>query len=169
MEKQGTYFEEVKAAVSRYSTTLIKIAFIYLKNMQDAEDVVQDVFVIYMTKKPQFVCEEHRKNWLMRCTINKCKDHLRSAWHRKREPISEEILRSGAVRYGSEMHETEHSEVMQAIWQLDVKYRIPFHLHYIEGYSIKEIAEMLNKKPSGVGTLLARARKKLERDLEERI
>lgn len=63
MEKQHECSEEV---VFRYSQMLVKIAFTYLKSMHDAEDVVQDVFIIYMTKSPKFSGEEHRRNWLAR-------------------------------------------------------------------------------------------------------
>lgn len=144
--------EEVEEAVFRYSQMLLKIAFTYLKSMQDAEDVVQDVFVIYLTKTPGFSSEEHRRNWLVRCTINKSKDVLRAAWHKKRLPMPDE--------WAGE--ETQELGILQLIWQLEPKYRIPLYLHYCEGYSLNEIAEMLDKKVSTVGTRLARARKKLE-------
>lgn len=171
MERQRTCLEEVKAAVVNYSATLIKVAFTYLKNMQDAEDAVQDVFVIYMTKAPRFESEEHKRNWLMRCTINKCKDTLRSVWYKKRETLSEEVLLQEQIAGGSSASEyetafgEEDSEVLQMVLSLDVKYRIPLHLHYVEGYSIKEIADMLHKKPATVGTLLSRGREKLKRGL----
>lgn len=162
MEKQDTDFDEVKEAVSQYSSMLIKIAFAYLKSMQDAEDAVQDVFLVYLIKRPAFASAEHQRNWLVRCTVNKCKDMLRSAWHKKRETIAEDI-------FAADTGMQEKGEVMQIIWQLDAKYRIPLHLHYIEGYSIKEIAEMLNKKPATIGTLLARARKKLESSIQKEL
>lgn len=157
MEKQCACFDDVKKVVSEYSQMLVKIAFTYLKSMHDAEDVVQDVFIIYMTKNPVFSGEEHRRNWLIRCTVNKCKDLLKAAWYKKWEPVSEELTAPMP----------EEDEVMHCIWQLEAKYRIPFHLHYYEGYSLNEIAKMLDKKPATVGTLLARARKKLERMMRE--
>ena len=113
MEKQHACLEEVEDAVFCYSQMLVKIAFTYLKSMQDAEDVVQDVFVIYMTKFPKFSCEEHRRNWLVRCTINKSKDFLRMAWYRKWLPISEELV----------SEDPEESDILELIWQLEPKYR----------------------------------------------
>lgn len=144
--------DEIKQVVYDYSGILKKISFTYLKNTHDAEDIVQDVFITYLTKHPDFSCEEHRRNWLIRCTINKCKDLLRSFWHKKCLPISEEL----------EYLMPEETEILQLIWKLEDKYRIPLYLHYCMGYSINEISAMLNKKPATVGTLLARARKKLK-------
>ena len=92
----------------------------------------------------------------MRCTINKSKDVLQAAWRKKRLPMPEE--------WTSE--ETQELGILQLIWQLEPKYRIPLYLHYCEGYSLNEIAEMLDKKVSTVGTRLARARKKLETIIE---
>lgn len=145
--------EELKQAVSLYSTLLVKIAFTYLKSMQDAEDVVQDVFLIYLTKKKEFVSEEHRRNWLVRCTINKCKDLLKSTWFRKWIPIPEEV----------EYLEPQESDTIQLVWQLEPKYRIPIYLYYCEGYSLREIAEIMDKKVATVGTLLSRGREKLKK------
>lgn len=149
--------EEVTQSVLLYSRLLVKIAFTYLKSMHDAEDVVQDVFVIYLTKQPKFQSEEHRRNWLVRCTINKCKDLLKASWYKKWVPIPEEL----------EYLDEEESEVLQKVWRLDAKYRVPIYLHYCAGYSMNEIAAMLNKKVSTVGTLLSRGRKKLADMLEK--
>lgn len=152
MKKQHACSEEVEDAVFHYSRMLVKIAFTYLKSMQDAEDVVQDVFIIYLTKSPKFSSEEHRRNWLVRCTINKCKDLLRMAWYKNWLPMPEGLMSEKPEELG----------ILQLIWQLEPKYRIPLYLHYCEGYSLNEIAVMMNKKISTVGTWLARARKKLE-------
>ena len=157
MEKQHACLEEVENAVFNYSQMLIKISFTYLKSMQDAEDVVQDVFVLYLTKSPNFSCEEHRRNWLVRCTINKCKDFLRMTWYKKRLPMPEDLTNE----------EPEDLGILQLIWQLEPKYRIPLYLHYCEGYSLNEIAVMMNKKVSTIGTRLARAKKKLETLIKE--
>ena len=144
---------EVQQVVSLYSTLLVKVAFTYLKNMPDAEDVVQDVFLIYLTKRKVFDSEEHRRNWLVRCTINKCKDLLKSAWFQKWTPIPEEF----------EYLEQQELDTIQLVWQLEPKYRIPIYLHYCEGYSLREIAEIMDKKVATVGTLLSRGREKLKK------
>ncbi len=157
MEKQKEDFDEVKEAVFLYSKMLVKIAYTYLKSMHDAEDVVQDVFLVYLAKNVKFDSEDYKRNWLVRCTINKCKDLLKASWYKSWIPIPEEI----------EYQDREESEVIQLVLKLERKYRIPIYLHYCEGYSLKEIAELLGKKVSSVGTLLARGKKKLEAMIEE--
>jgi len=140
--------ESVRRALDRYSHSLIKIAFAYLKNMADAEEVAQDVFLAYLQKRPRFESGEHEKAWLIRTTINKSKNRLKAGWFRSRNPVPENLS----------YLPKEENEVLQAVLSLDKKYRIPIHLHYYEGYSIQEIAGILQAKPATVGTWLARGR-----------
>lgn len=140
--------ESVRRALKQYSHSLIKVAFAYLKNMADAEEVAQEVFLAYLQKRPVFASDEHEKAWLIRTAINKSKNMLRTGWFRSRNPVPENL---------SYLPE-EENEVLQAVLALDGKYRIPIHLHYYEGYSIQEIAVILRAKPATVGTWLARGR-----------
>lgn len=140
--------ESVRRALDRYSQSLIKIAFAYLKNLADAEEVAQEVFLAYLQKRPAFENDEHEKAWLIRTTINKSKNMLKTGWFRSRNPVPDNL--SYLPR--------EENEVLQAVLALDKKYRIPIHLHYYEGYSIQEIADILQAKPATVGTWLARGR-----------
>ncbi len=143
--------EAVRLAVITHSDTLIKVAFSYLKNMADAEEVAQDVFLAYLQTSPVFANDEHEKAWLIRTTINKCKNRLKSGWFSKRTPMPDEL---------GDLSKQEYS-VLQDVLTLDEKYRIPIHLHYYEGYSLEEIGEILHAKPATVGTWLARGRKML--------
>jgi len=140
--------ESVRRALGLYSQSLIKIAFAYLKNTADAEEVAQDVFLAYLLKRPVFENGEHEKAWLIRTTINKSKNRLKAGWFRSRNPVPEDLS----------YLPKEESDVLQAVLSLDKKYRIPIHLHYYEGYSIQEIAAILEAKPATVGTWLARGR-----------
>ncbi|QHW31457.1 RNA polymerase sigma factor [Paenibacillus rhizovicinus] len=140
--------ESVRKALELYSQSLIKIAFAYLKNTADAEEVAQDVFLTYLQKHPVFDSGEHEKAWLIRTTINKSKNMLKTGWFRSRNPVPEDLS----------YLPKEESDVLQAVLALDKKYRIPIHLHYYEGYSIQEIAAILQAKPATVGTWLARGR-----------
>ncbi|REE78699.1 RNA polymerase sigma-70 factor (ECF subfamily) [Paenibacillus taihuensis] len=144
--------ESVRRALDKYSQSMIKVAFAYLKNTADAEEVAQDVFLAYLQKRPVFQSSEHEKAWLIRTTINKSKNMLKTGWFRSRNPVPEDL--SYLPR--------EESEVLQAVLSLDKKYRIPIHLHYYEGYSIQEIAVILQAKPATVGTWLARGRQLLK-------
>ncbi|OUS74880.1 RNA polymerase subunit sigma-24 [Paenibacillus sp. MY03] len=143
--------EAARNAVINYSDNLVKVAFSYLKNMSDAEEVAQDVFLAYLQSAPVFASGEHEKAWLIRTTINKCKNRLKSGWFRRRAAMPDNL---------GELPRDEHT-VLQEVMSLDVKYRVPIHLHYYEGYSLEEIADMLHSKPATVGTWLARGRKML--------
>lgn len=140
--------ESVRRALDLYSQSMIKIAFAYLKNRADAEEVTQEVFLTYLQKRPVFENGEHEKAWLIRTTINKSKNMLKTGWFRSRNPVPEDLS----------YLPKEENEVLQAVLSLDKKYRIPIHLHYYEGYSIQEIAVIMQAKAATVGTWLARGR-----------
>lgn len=149
--------EALKHAMESYLSLLLHIAYSYMGNRAEAEDIVQEVFLAYYQKAPQFASGEHEKAWLLRTTGNKCKNVLKSGWFKRT------ILGEAQMQYHKEMR----SEVMEAVLRLPVKYREVICLYYVEGYSIKEIAELLHRTPTAVGTQLERARKKLKMELEE--
>lgn len=142
----------VHTAVSMYSKTCVRVAFSYLKNVSEAEDITQEVFLALFESSKKFEHNEHLKAWLIRVTINKCKNHLKSSWFKNRNELPEDL---------SYMPQGE-SDLLQAVLSLSNKYRIPIHLYYYEGYSIKEISEILEEPVATVGTRLARGRKKLK-------
>jgi len=150
LETPSAISERIRNAVSKYTTSIIQIAFSYTKNLHDAEDIAQDVFLAYMTKNPDLESEAHEKAWLIRVAINKSKDHVKSHWFRLRTSLPEDL--------GYCYHPGEGQELLQAIMELDNKYRIPIHLFYYEDYSINEIAGILGTRPSTVATWLERGR-----------
>ncbi|MGB4658573.1 MAG: sigma-70 family RNA polymerase sigma factor [Mobilitalea sp.] len=147
--------EYIQQVLEKYSTMLIKLAFTYLKNIADAEDVTQDVFVSLMRREKGFHSDDHEKAWLLRVTINKCKNQLKSARNRLNVPLEDDIS------YFPE----EQSEVLHIVTDLPEKYRTVIHLYYYEEYSINEIAKMLAKRPATIGTWLARGRNLLKNKL----
>lgn len=144
--------ETFEFIVHTYSPALLRTAFLYLKSTTEAEDIVQEVFIRYWQKNPRFSNEAARKAWLYKATVNRCKDQLKSFWHSKRAELKEDI---------SYLPPDEH-EILECLMQLDEKYRIPLHLYYYEGYSIKEIAQLLRLRSSTVGSRLHRGKEKLK-------
>ncbi len=147
--------EYIQYVLEKYSKMLIKLAFTYVKNMADAEDITQDVFVSLIKRGNSFENEEHEKAWLIRVTINNCKNQLKSSWNKLKVPLEEDI---------SYMPK-EGSDVLAMVLDLPSKYRTVIHLHYYENYSINEIAGILRKKPATIGTWLARGRNLLKSKL----
>lgn len=141
----------------KYSKMILNIGFTYLKNTSDAEDIMQEVFIKYITKSPLFINEEHRKAWLIRVTINLCKDYLKSKKNKINEELYEEI----------DYLENNEKEILSELFKIDEKYRIVIYLHYYEGYSLKEISKILNSNISTIGTWLSRGKTELKKRLEE--
>ena len=138
--------------LEKYGKMVIRIAFTNVRNMSDAQDIAQNVFLTMLTKKPRFESEEHKKAWLIRATINRCKNHVKSLWFSRTEPLPD------TLDYLPE----EESDVLAAVLSLPKNYRTAIHLYYYEGYTINEIAALLRKKPATIGTWLSRGRKALK-------
>jgi len=150
-------YEKVAEIVEKYSDLLLRIAFTYMKNISDAEDMVQEVFLKLVKDYPSFENDEHQKAWLIRVTINLCKNRLKSAWFRKTEPIYDTTL----------SFSDEEKFVMNAVMELPSKYSSVILLYYHEGYSIKEISNILDIKESTISSQLQRARSQLKSKLKE--
>ena len=150
---------EIERVVNEYATMLLRVAYSQLNNRAEAEDTVQEVLLKYMEKAPIFQSEEHEKAWLLRVTINHCKNHLASAWFRKRAGLGEGIPAPDNAGLGED----------SAVAALPAKYRAVVHLYYFEGYSTKEIAEILHSRPNTVSSRLSRARALLAKALKEEI
>ncbi|MFR8529726.1 MAG: sigma-70 family RNA polymerase sigma factor [Anaeromassilibacillus sp.] len=150
---------EIERVVNEYATMLLRVAYSQLNNRAEAEDTVQEVLLKYMEKAPIFQSEEHEKAWLLRVTVNHCKNHLASAWFRKRADLDE----------GIPALDNAELEVVSAVAALPAKYRAVVHLYYFEGYSTKEIAEILHSRPNTVSSRLSRARALLAKALKEEI
>jgi RNA polymerase sigma-70 factor (ECF subfamily) len=133
-----------------------RIAISYLNNTQDAEDVVQAVFLKLIEGK---ACPMQGKEraFITQIAVNNCKDVLRSAWKRRNVPLDDSIV----------FEQKEDSELFRAVMALPVKYRIVMHLHYYEGYTLSEIASFLKVGSSAVSMRLHRARKILKEKLWE--
>lgn len=148
------------SVIRTYQNSLFAIAFQYCGNRQDAEDVVQDAFLkLYKAKEP-FRDEDHLRYWLIRVTVNRCKDLLRNPFRRLKASFEE------AEAVLSSPYETD-TAVFDAVMSLPLKYREVVMLYYFEGYSAPRIAELLQRKSSTVQTQLMRARSLLKEKLKE--
>ena len=146
--------ESLERAIENYSNMLYKICFVILKNEQDTKDVLQETFLTYMTKRPRFHSEEHKKAWLIKVSQNKCKEFLR--FHKKHAAVPlEEVEESIGITKGLGF---EDKEKLNLIWNLNVKLKTVVILYYIEGYSVKETAAILNISEVAVKKRLQRAR-----------
>lgn len=151
--------EEFARMAALHMDAVFRLAFSYLKNRADADDVTQTALLrLYETNKV-FESDAHVKHWLLRVTINECKRRWRSSWSRTEclEDYVNELV----------FEERPYSDLFQAIMALDKKYRTVIVLYYYEGYALSEIATLLGIPQGTVGTRLRRAREQLKRYLLE--
>ncbi len=143
---------QAEKTIRKYADMIFRIALQNLKNKADAEDILQDVSLALLTKDAPLYDENHIKAWLIRVTLNKCNNFHKSAFRTKTEPLSDYIG----------LYKREDKELFEDVMSLPKNYRNVLYLFYYEGYSIDEIARILRKNPSTVGSWLHRARKKLK-------
>ena len=143
-----------------YSKTIYRLAFIQMKTKEQAEDILQDVFVKLMSQNINFESDEHLKAWLLRTTINCCKDHWKSAWFRKRASLDE--IPENLTQTSSPI---STGFVTECVKKLPAKYRYIIHLYYYEEYSLKDIADILSLNENTVRTRISRARQLLKKYL----
>lgn len=158
MVSSGTE-ETISRVVETYSSMLLRLACTRLDDPTDAEDAVQEVFLRLLTARPVFRDAEHEKAWLIRTTLHRASD-FRKAAARKNVPLDE----------AAQAAEPDvENGLRAAVLALPEKYSAVVHLHYYEGYSIKEIAKLLGIPAATVGTRLARGRERLRQMLKEEI
>lgn len=139
-----------------HKNTVYRLAFSYLKNIQDAEDVTQEAFLKFYRCDIDFPAPENEKAWLIRVTINMCKNHFRAAKLRKFVPFYDNT----AVEELPVFMESD-LEALDLLDKLKPKYRTVMHLFYYERYRTNEIAVMLGKNENTIRSQLARGREQL--------
>lgn len=149
---------EVNRAVEEYADMVRRVCFCHLKNQEDTEDVFQNVFLKYMLYEKPFSDREHEKAWLLRVTMNSCKDVLKSFF--RRNMVSLDMVSEMAAEV-----QEDHWEVLEAVLSLPDKYKDVIYLHYYEGYSAAEIGTILGKKENTIYSLLSRGRGMLKEKL----
>lgn len=152
--------QEVNRAIERYSDTVQRLCVVYLKNHTDTEDVFQNVFFKYYLSSKIFESDKHEKAWMIRVTINACKDHLKSFFRTRTVPL-DEITELAETSNVSE----ENSEVLEAVLSLPQKYRDVVYLHFYEEYTAPEISKILHKNVNTIYTLLTRSKELLRKKL----
>ena len=142
----------------RFGNSILRLAYSYLHNTQDSEDVLQETLIRYLRSAPRFENEKHAKAWLMQVAANLSKNRIGYNKTRRTDELNEELV--------SEERE-DLSFVWQAVKTLPPKQREVIHLFYQEGCSTAEIAEILNRNESTVRSDLKRGREALRKVLKE--
>lgn len=186
--------QTVERLVGAYADLVLRLSYARLGSVHDAQDVCQTVFLKLLqlkdTGKANFADAEHEKAWVIRVTINTCTDLLRSGWRTKVVPLEStqrpggETGRTAEQPYGNDdadAHDgpapaveqtqpggdpAQGSRVLEAVNELPAALRASIYLHYFEGYSTDEIAQLTGDTPDTVRKHLSRGRAKLRDALE---
>ena len=150
--------QEVERLVHTYSDLILRLSYTYLKQTEDAQDICQTIFLKLLEKPQVFSSPDHEKAWIIRTTVNTCKDLLKSHWRK----TTVDLEAASAVP----TPEPEEGSLLSAVALLPPKYRTVIYLHYYEGYPAKEIAQILGRTPAAVSSQLTRGRAQLRTLLE---
>ena len=151
----------LKQAMADWGDAVYRLALGQTRSRADAEDVYQDVFLRLLDSDTTFESPEHLKAWLLRVTVNRCRDLARSGWKRRTVALDPEWDAPDAA-----VRDDEDAAVWDAVGQLPEQQRTAVHLHYVEGYSTGEIASALDCRPATARTWLFRARARIRELLE---
>ena len=151
--------EELAGLYRRQFRMVYQICLMLMKNVPDAEDAAQTVFRKAMERAEPFRDPEHEKAWLIVTARNECKNQLKHWWRTRR--AGSEALDSLA------WEQPRDQQVWEQVAALPKPHRLALYLHYYQGYTTGEIAQMLGENPSTVRSRLAAARRKLKLMLEE--
>lgn len=152
---------ELEYYIRNFRKSVYNAVLCYVRNPSCAEDITQDTFLKLYTYDKSFNDDEHVKAWLLRCAINKCKNHLRSHWYRFSAPLesAETLTYNDKVEYEDEM--------LKIMKKLSRNNRIALYMYYYEGYTIEEIGRILDVSPDTVSSRLHRGRQQLKKLLSE--
>ena len=158
---KGGLLLEIEQLIDTYSDYLYRIAFIYTKDRQAAEEVVQDVFFTYYNKADQFQGNASLKTYLVKMTLNRSYDYLRS-WKNKKRVLQELFIGNSKSSEQIYVEKELRAEITAAVFTLSVKDREVLLLYYYEEMTVSQIAELLELNVSTIKSRLQRAREKLK-------
>ena len=139
----------------RHADTVYRVALSYLRSPQEAEDAVQNVFLKLLESNTVLYAGKERA-FLTKITINHCKNVLSAAKRHESVPLDE------AAQL---VQQEEDRELFHAVMELPEKYRTVISLHCFEGYSLREIAQLLHIGISAVSMRLYRAKNILKKQI----
>jgi RNA polymerase sigma factor (sigma-70 family) len=145
--------------ISQYGNSLLRMSYLYLKDIHLAEDAVQDTFIRVYKSYPQFKGDAELKTWIMRIAINVCKNYRRSSWWKRVDVL--ESLNSIPAEAGL-IPDLRDDTLLLEIMRLSPKYKEVILLFYYQDMTTREISQALNIPESTVSIRLKRAREKLK-------
>ena len=150
--------QHLREVMDRHGNRILRLAYSYVHNMQDAEEILQDTLIKLLDSAPDFESEEHEKAWLIRVAANLSKNRIEYNKLRDTDELNDELVAE---------QRDDLTFVWEAVKELPDNYREVIHLFYEEGYQTDEIADILGETGANIRTRLKRARAKLKEILKE--
>lgn len=171
MYQENREIHDIEALMRKYGNDVLRTAYMYVKDSHLAEDIFQDVFIKVNQKLHTFQGDSNIKTWIIRITINTCKDYMKSAWNQKVMQFTEahENTLTGKDEYAAVEQEDENRLVRDAVIQLPQKYKDVLLCVYFQDMSVAETAKLLGIAEGTAKSRLSRAKDKLKLSLEGRI
>ena len=162
---------DIETLMRQYGNDVLRTAYMYVKDIHTAEDIFQEVFIKVNHKLSTFEGNSSIKTWIIRITINTCKDHLKSAWNRRVVPMMD--YQEDAIISDSDYDDVENQDtkelIKKSVLSLPAKYKDVVLCVYFQDMTISETAQALNIAEGTAKSRLSRARQKLKTILEGRI
>ncbi|KLE15571.1 RNA polymerase sigma factor [Clostridium sp. C8] len=158
--------KEIQRLMDDYGDDVLRTSYMYLKDLQNAEDAFQEVFIRVFNKFESFKGESSEKTWIIRITINVCKDMLRSSWL-KRVLLTDKLKEKNTI-IGIDnkiIKEEENKILFEEVMSLSYRFKEVIILYYYHNYNTIEISRILNVAEGTVRSRLHRAREILKMKL----
>ena len=164
-EADNSRDQALERMVNQYQGLLLRMCYVYLRDMESAKDAVQETFLKAYKALAAFRGECNEKTWLIQIAMNTCRDMQRSAWfrHNDRRITPEDLPLSAQVP-----QDENHLDMMCYIMQLPPKLKAVIMLYYWQEMTETDIAKALGITHSTVSNRLKRARDKIRIMLERR-
>lgn len=169
LEDRLTY--DIETLIRQYGNDVLRTAYMYVRDNNLAEDIFQDVFIKVNQKLSTFEGNSNIKTWIIRITINTCKDYLKSAWNKRVVPMTDyqEDMVISDMDYEDVEKKDTRELVRKTVLTLPAKYKDIVLCVYFQDMSITEAANALHIAEGTAKSRLSRARQKLKTVLEGRI
>jgi RNA polymerase sigma-70 factor (ECF subfamily) len=146
-----------------FSSKLFSVCLKYSRNYAEAEDNLQDAFITIFKKIDQYKSKGSFEGWLKRVAINTVLQKYRS--EKVFDIINENVIDEVELDVDEESISIDY--LLRIIQELPDRYRLVFNLYVLDGYSHKDIADMLDINIGTSKSNLARARQILKQTIED--
>ena len=156
--------ETLEILVHAYSDALGRYAYCSVGDYAAAEDIMEDAFALYIVKKIEFDRKEQIRCWLYKTVRSRAIDYLR---HHKHQVYLEDV---GQALYTPDIHDDvvkreRNSIIYRNMQKLNRDYRAVLQLHYLDGFTVEQVCQIMNKSSKQVYNLLTRARASMKENL----